>query len=116
MEELVLTEPEVKPEEVVNKYKIVLLTMDNETVFPSAPPPAVNEPGILLIKLKDNLGGYFQHQYTGKAATDYIKFINTGNFTTTSLNKRLLNKLSADGILPGTVQGTPDSPTGVFNE
>jgi len=113
MEELILTEPEVKPEEVKNKYKVVLLTMDHEAAMTLAPPPAVPEMGLVLIKLKDNLGGYFTHQYTGKTATDFIKYINTGNFTTNSLHKRILQRLTNDGVIVGTVSGTPDAPTGV---
>ena len=108
MEELVLTDPEVKPEEIKNKYKVVSLLMDHEFVVMVAPPPAPAVPGLFKVTLKDNLGGTLIHQYTGKAATDYIKFINTANFTTKSLHKRILEKLSADGIIPGTVQGTPD--------
>jgi hypothetical protein len=109
MEELVLTEPEVTPEQVKAKYKIISLIMDHETIIqPQPPPPAVQESGYFRINLKDNLGGLFTHTYIGKEAVDYIKAINTGNFTTKSMNKRILEKLSADGVLPGTVQGTPD--------
>jgi hypothetical protein len=115
MEELVLTDPEVKPEEVKNKYKVVLFSMDHETIGVTLPPPAISEPGVVTINLKDNLGGYFTHKYTGKTATDFIKFVNTGNFTTTSLHKRILQRLSNDGVLPGTVTGTPDPPAGVYD-
>lgn len=109
MEELILTDPEVKPEEVKSSYKIVSLLLDHEQLYPVVP-PAVPEPGLVEIWLKDNLGGKFHHVYTGKAAQDYIKYINTANFSTKSLHKRLLEKLSIDGVLPGTVTGTPDPP------
>lgn len=115
MEELVLTTPEVKPEEVKNKYKVMSLLMDHEYAVVIAPPPAPSETGLFRIQLKDNLGGIIMHQYTGKAATDYIKFINTANFTTKSLHKRILERLSADGIIPGTVTGTPDPPAGAHD-
>ncbi len=116
MEELVLTDPEVKPEEVKNTYKVMSLLMDHEYAVVIAPPPAPSETGLLRIILKDNLGGTFMHQYVGKPATDFIKYINTANFTTKSLHKRILERLSADGVIPGTVTGTPEPPTGVFNE
>lgn len=116
MEELVLTDPEVKPAETKNTYKVVTLIMDHEALVEFPAPPAVGVPGLLSIKLKDNLGGTLNHQYTGKPATDFIKYINTANFTTKSLHKRILERLSADGIIPGTVTGTPDPPAGVFNE
>lgn len=114
MEELVLTTPEVKPEEVKNKYHVILLTMDHEAIAGAPPPPAVPEPGLVRITLKDNLGGTLTHQYTGKTAIDFIKYINTANFTTNSLHKRILQRLTTDGIIVGTVSGTPDPPTGVF--
>lgn len=106
MEELVLTTPEVKPEEVKNKYKVTILTMNWE----STPVPTETVPGQVFIQLKDNLGGYFSYSYYGQQAQDYIKFINTANFTTKSLHKRILERLSTDGVLPGTVTGTPDPP------
>lgn len=106
MEELILTEPDVEPEKVKSSYKVIALTMNHE----QAPMPPETVPGVMMIGLKDNLGGYLTHSYTGKAAQDYIKAINTGNFTTKSLHKKLLEKLSNDGIIPGTVQGTPDPP------
>jgi len=104
-EELVLEDPEEIPAKTKNTYKVVSLNMNHEMVTPASP-----EPGLMVIQLVDNLGGYFTHQYTGKAAVDYIKYINTANFTTKSLHKRILEKLSNDGVLPGTVQGTPDPP------
>ena len=45
---------------------------------------------------------------TAASATAMIKQLNTANLTTKSMQKRILEKLSADGFLPGTVQGTPD--------
>jgi hypothetical protein len=114
MEELTLTTPEVTPEVVKNKYHVVLFSMDHEAVAMAAPPPAMSEPGVVRITLKDNLGGTLTHQYVGKTAIDFIKFINTANFTTNSLHKRILQRLTTDGIIVGTVSGTPDPPTGVF--
>ena len=74
---------------------------------PPAPPP-VPEPGWVSIKLKDDAGKYSQYQYPGKKATQMIQSLNTANLSTKSMQKRILEKLAADGFLPGTVQGTPD--------
>lgn len=107
MEELVLTDPVVKPEEVKSNYKVVSLIMNHDQTIP--PEPVA---GLITIQLKDNLGGFFSHSYTGQTALDYIKYINTANFTTKSLHKRILERMSMEGILPGTVTGTPDPPAG----
>jgi len=110
MEELVLTDPVVKPAETTSKFKVIMLVLDHETIV-TFPPPAETLPGLVMIKLKDDLGKYHTHQYTGQVAQDYIKFINTANFSTKSMHKRILERLSTDGVLPGTVTGTPDPPT-----
>ena len=111
MEELVLTDPVIKPAETTTKFKVISLTLDYEGAGAPVPPPAVTPVGLVSIKLKDDLGKYYTHQYTGQTAIDYIKFINTANFTIKSLHKRILERLSTDGVLPGTVTGTPDPPT-----
>lgn len=104
MEELVLTDPVVEPEKVTAKYHVIVLTLDMEaTMLP-------NEPGLIAITLKDNLGGRTHYSYKGNEAIDLIKFLNTANLSVKSLHKRILEKLSNDGLLPGTVQGTPDPP------
>lgn len=96
MEELVLTEPVTATRA---KYKVISLTFD------------LNHPsgGLVGIRLEDNLGVPFFHSYDGQAAKDYIKFVNTANFTTKSLHKRILERLSTEGVIPGTVTGAPDA-------
>jgi hypothetical protein len=106
-EELTLTDPVVVPEKVTDKYHVTSLTMTTE--LPAATPPGI-EPGMLAIQLRDNQGGTFSHSYTGAQAIDMIKWLNTGNFTTTSMHKKILNRLSTDGFLPGTVTGAPEPP------
>ena len=110
MEELLLTTPVVEPEKVSNKLRIVSLMMNHDTVGNVALPGAL--PGLFVITARDNVDKLYTYQYTGQAAMDYIKFINTANFTTKSLHKRILERLVTDGIVPGggTVTGTPDSP------
>jgi hypothetical protein len=111
-EELVLDEPVVIPEVVTNKYRVVVMTFDTETM--SAPPvtppdvPGPMVPGLVEIRLRDNNGGMLTHRYLGDEAIVLIKSINTANLTTKSLQKRMLEKLSRDGVIPGTVTGTPD--------
>lgn len=118
-EELILTDPVVPPTPApTTKYRVSSFTMDLETVAgpltipppPPAPQP-VPDPGLVSIKLKNDAGGYLYHQYTGTAALNMIKTLNTANLTTKSMQKRILEKLAADGVIPGTVQGTPDPPT-----
>lgn len=41
-------------------------------------------------------------------ATNLMKALNTANLTTNSLHKRVINQLMTDGLVSGTVAGTPD--------
>lgn len=97
MEELELTDPVVT---TTTTYKVLSVTLDLGHL----------SGGYVGINLQDNTGGRFAHAYTGEEATDYIRFINTANFTVKSLHKRILERLSLDGVLPGTVTGAPDPP------
>ena len=58
--------------------------------------------------MRDNNDERSSYSYHGQEATNLIKFLNTANLTTKSMHKRILEKLSNDGKLPGTVQGAPD--------
>lgn len=115
-EELVLTDPIVPPAPpTTTKFRVSALTLDLEMVLPSSelppPPPApqpVPDPGWINIKLKDEHGAYTYYEYKGTQAVNLIKTLNTANCSTKSMQKRVLEKLSADGLLPGTVTGTPD--------
>jgi hypothetical protein len=102
MEELQLTDPVVVPEKVTAKYRVVsvLLNMENG--------PTSSEPGHIVITLRNEHEELSYYSYTGAAATQMIKTLNTANLSTKSMHKRILEKLSADGFLPGTVTGTPD--------
>lgn len=102
-EELALTDPVVIPEKVTDKYRVVSLTFHREQLVLPA-----TVPGLVFIGLRDNNDEPSQYSYTGQVAIDYIKFLNTANFSTKSMQRRILEKLSADGLLPGTVVGTPD--------
>lgn len=106
-EELILTDPiePPAPPPATTKYRVSSFTMDMDIVMPSDTP---GEPGMVTIKLVDNNAKLLMHQYTGKQASNMIKSLNTANLTTKSMHKRILEKLSADGVIPGTVTGTPD--------
>ena len=104
-EELVLTDPIVITEKVVNKYRVSSLNMCiDEAQIPGMPP------GYIIINLKNNYDVPSQYVYSGDEAIDFIKWMNTANFTVNSMQKRVLQKLSNDGHLPGTVTGTPEPP------
>ena len=103
MEELELSDPIIIPEKVTDKYRVVALTLDLETVVLPA-----TVPGFVGITLRDNNNERSHYSYEGQTAKDMIKFLNTANLSVKSMHKRILERLSADGKLPGTVVGTPD--------
>lgn len=102
MEELELTTP-VTESKTTTKYRVVTLTLSTVIEIP----PDV--PGAIMIDLQDDHDATVSCSYSGQTAVDWIKWVNTANLTIKSLQKRILEKLSADGKLPpGTVTGTPD--------
>jgi hypothetical protein len=109
MEELTLTDPitvppVTLPEMTKTKYHMVSITMSMEATGPSG------LPGFIHIALRDDAGGLLTHVYEGPPAQQMIKSLNTANLTNKSMHKRVLEKLSNDGVIPGTVTGTPDPP------
>ena len=49
------------------------------------------------------------HEYRGTEAVSLMTVLNSANLSTSSLHKRVLQKLVTDGKLPaGTVSGTPE--------
>jgi hypothetical protein len=109
-EQLTLTDPVVVPEQVTSTYRVVALMLNSETVT-AADPTGAPSPGLVVIQLRDNLGVGSSYQYVGAEAMDLIRYLNTGNFSIKSMQKRILEKLSKDGKLVGTVAGTPEAPT-----
>lgn len=110
-EELVITDPVQPPP--TTKYRLSSVTYDLEMAIPDpnipigTPPP----PGVVNIKLKDNNGQYSQYQYIGEKAQTLIKQMNTANMSVKSMQKRLLERLTKDGMIPpATVQGDPEPP------
>jgi hypothetical protein len=48
------------------------------------------------------------HTYSGAVATSLLVSLNKANLSTTSLHKRIINQLVSDGVIAGTVSGSPD--------
>lgn len=93
-EQINLTTPITKP--VINYYKVVRLELDWEIAK-------------IEIHLKFTPSGErIIFGYSGKEALNLMKTMNTKNFSTTSMQKTILQKLIADGKLVGTISGSPD--------
>lgn len=107
MEQLELADPETEVK-TTSHYRVISLHLDWELTI-----LAGGEPGVVFIQLRDNNGELFSHKYLGNEATDMMKWMNTANFSVNSMHKRILQKLSNDGVLPGTVTGSPDPPATV---
>lgn len=93
-EQLDLTTPEVV-NKVTTNYRVTFLLLDWQLLK-------------IVIHTMSNLGEKKEFTYNGQAASDYMKTLNTGNFSVNSMHKRILQRLSADGLLVGTVSGTPE--------
>lgn len=61
------------------------------------------------ILLRGNNGESFRHTYTSTTATAFLNNLNTRNFTSTSMQTEILKRLNADGVLVGSVSGSPDT-------
>ena len=62
----------------------------------------------ITIKLKGPNGETKLHSYSGATALTMMVALNKANLTANSLHKRVLNQLITDGVVLGTVTGTPD--------
>lgn len=105
-EEYTLTTPETKPAVVNNAYKVEMLHFDWIAATIGIRLKGQNEELI-----HTGYGGPMATPEERNEAIKMMKSLNTANLTTKSLQKRVLEKLSADGkIPPGTTTGTPDPP------
>lgn len=104
-EALVLTTPEVRPAVSTTDYRVVYLGLDWEGKQ-------------IVIRLRGTNGESRSFTYGGRlAATPEARAdalammvaLNTANLSTRSLQRRILERLVADGKLTGTVSGTPDT-------
>ena len=62
----------------------------------------------IVIFLKSPDGHSLVFSYVGTEATNLMTTLNKIDLTVKSLQRRILEKLSTDGKLVGTVSGTPD--------
>lgn len=60
------------------------------------------------IDVISNVGTKRSKEYTGIDATNKMVALNKANLTTKSLHKRIMEFLQADGVISGTITGTPD--------
>ena len=61
------------------------------------------------IALRGTNGEEARHSYSSTTATALMNVLNTKNFTSTSLHKEILKRLTADGVLSGNISGSPDT-------
>lgn len=63
---------------------------------------------IVEVVLVGDNGKRLEHRFTGQAAHNDIIALNKVNLSTKSLQKRILEKLVADGLIDGTISGSAD--------
>lgn len=90
-----------------------------ETLSITSPPPQqttwrVNEVYFnwdaqsIQIGLKGTNGEAKHHTYSGTTAQSLLVALNKANLSTTSLHRRIIDRLVSDGVIAGTVSGSPD--------
>ena len=62
----------------------------------------------ITVVLKGTNGERLRHVYMGATASSLMTTLNKANLTTNSLHRRVLTQLVSDGVIAGTVAGTPD--------
>ena len=63
----------------------------------------------IAVRLRNlTTGEQFAHRYEGATALTLINQLNKADLSVQSLERRILLRLVADGLLTGTVSGTPD--------
>jgi hypothetical protein len=93
MEQIDLTTPETFPS--VTNYKV-----DGFTIRRTAK--------VITIDLLGSNGEHKGFSYNGAQAVTLMNALNTSNNSVTSLEKRILQRLVADGHLAGAISGSPD--------
>ena len=63
---------------------------------------------VIAIRLRGSGGETLHHAYTGPTATTQMVALNKVNLTSNSLHKRIIQRLIDDGMLAGTISGSPD--------
>lgn len=62
----------------------------------------------LSVELTGTNGERLTHNYVGSTAVTLMVSLNKANLATKSLQRRILERLVADGVLAGTISGSPD--------
>ena len=94
-EQLSLSSNEVVPQKVTSYYRISRLTLDWDEAR-------------ITILVRGEQGERKEFTYENAIATTLMVFLNKVNLSVKSLQARVLERLSTDGKLVGTVTGTPD--------
>ena len=63
---------------------------------------------VLHVDIISNTGKHLGHEYRGATAVNLMVALNKANLSVKSLHKRVLEQLVADGILAGSISGSPD--------
>jgi hypothetical protein len=92
-EAITLTTPAVAA--VSHDYQVVYLELDWERAR-------------IVIRLLGPDGKRLGHNYQGATALTLMRGLNTANLSLKSLQRRVLERLVADGVLSGTINGVPD--------
>lgn len=92
-EQITLAVPETKP--VNTSYRVSRLVLDWDGRQ-------------IVVQLRGTNGEDKSHHYNGAVALALMNQLNTANLSTNSLHKRVLQRLTADGVVSGTLSGTPD--------
>ena len=95
METLTLTTPETTPAITTTDYRVIYLHLDFEGAR-------------IVIHVRGTNNERRQFDYTGDTATQMMIALNKANLSIKSLQRRILERLAADGLLSGTVNGVPD--------
>jgi hypothetical protein len=93
-EKHVLGAPVVVPD--ITDYEVITLTLQRVG-------------SIVYIEVRANTGEITRKMYDGATAATMIQQLNKANLSVKSLERRILERLAADGVLAaGTISGTPD--------
>ena len=93
-EKIDLTVAEIAP--ATSTYEIETLTLD------------VRGARIYIVLWCAATGKQKTHEYRDTTATQIMRALNTADLSVKSLQRRILERLIADGVLAGNVTGSPD--------
>ena len=91
MEQIRLAAPISKP--ATTAFQVVRLTLDWESK-------------VIDVTVRSDTGETQTHTFSD--AESLLRGLNTANLSTTSLHRRILGKMVADGLLAGSISGVPE--------